>query len=208
MKPLKVLATHGEWTLRQRDNEFMVQRKGAIVSTSRNDGHELDLVRLALARISTSTPRILVGGLGFGLLLRALLDDLGDGAQVTVLEPSEAVRAWNEGPLAALHDDALHDARVRVESGDALIFLSKHRAKFDAVLLDIDAGPFDVDIDDDTSLYSIGGFSSLRASLDKGGRLAIASRTTQPGINKRLRECGFQATAEKVNERFIFTGDV
>jgi predicted membrane-bound spermidine synthase len=97
---------------------------------------------------------------------------------------------------------------VLVESGDALVFLSKHRAKFDVVLLDIDAGPFDVNIDDDTSLYSIGGFSSLRASLDKGGRLAIASRTTQSGINKRMRECGFHATAEKIDERYVFTGDL
>lgn len=208
MKPLKVLATHGEWTLRQRDNVFMVQQQGRIVSTLKRDGHEVDLVRTGLARVSTSAPRILIGGLGFGLLLRAVLDDVGDGAEVTVLEPSEAVRAWNEGPLAELHDNALADDRVHVEAGDALVFLSKHRAKFDAVLLDIDAGPFDVDVDDDTSLYSIGGFSSLKAALDKGGRLAIASRATQAGINKRLRECGFHATAEKVGERYVFTGDL
>lgn len=208
MKPLKVLATHGEWTLRQRDNVFMVQHQGRIVSTSKQDGHEADLVRMGLARTSSSAPRILIGGLGFGLLLRAVLDDVGDGARVTVLEPSEAVLAWNEGPLSELSNDAVHDERVEVESGDALVFLSQHRAKFDVVLLDIDAGPFDLNVDDDTSLYSIGGFSSLKASLDKGGRLAIASRTTQAGINKRLRECGFQATAEKVGERYVFTGDL
>ena len=74
MKPLKVLATHGEWTLRQRDNVFMVQRAGRVVSTSKQDGHERDLVRMGLARVSTSAPRILIGGLGFGLLLRAVAE--------------------------------------------------------------------------------------------------------------------------------------
>lgn len=208
MKPLKTLGTHGAWTLRQRDQTFMVQHEGRVVLSSRNDGHEDDLVRLGLARVMSASPRVLVGGLGFGNLLRGVLDRVTDGARVTVLEPSEAMLAWNRGPLAELSGNALEDDRVNVHGGDVLAFLAKHRQAFDVVLLDLDAGPFDVDVKDETSLYSLGGLTCIRAALAPGGRVTAASRNTHPGFNKRLRECGFTASVEKVGERLYFFGDV
>lgn len=186
----------------------MVQHEGRVVFSSRNDGHESDLVRLGLMRVQSASPRVLLGGLGFGRLLRATLDEVGDGARVTVLEPSEAMLAWNQGPLAELSGNALEDDRVTVHGGDALTYLAKHRAAYDVVLLDLDAGAFDVDADDDLSLFSLGGMTCIKAALGPGGRVAAASRTTQPGFNKRLRACGFEATAEKVGERLYFLGDL
>ncbi len=208
MKPLKTLGTHDGWTLRQRGDDFMVQHEGRIVLTSRRDGHESDLVRFGLARALRSEARVLVGGLGFGFLLRAVLDDVGDAARVTVSEPSKAVLAWNRGPLAELHGNALDDDRVKVETGDVLAYLATHRGAFDAVLLDLDAGPFELDVRDETSLYSLGGLTCIRAALASGGRVAVAARSTHPGFNKRLRECGFEASVEKVDDRLYFLGDV
>jgi spermidine synthase len=208
MKPWKVLATEGKWTLRQRDTEFMVQENGKILVTSRSHGGEVDLARIGCARIMGAAPKVLIGGLGFGFTLRAALDALPDLGKIIVSDPSAAVVAWNQGPLAKMHGDALGDPRVTVEVGDVQRVLSKHRGGFDVVLLDLDNGPFPVDIRDQESLFSIGGMSSVRASLKSGGRLAVWSATTHPGFNKRLREVGFTASVEKTGSSLVFIGDV
>lgn len=211
MKPWKVLATEGKWTLRQRDSEFMVQADGKILVTSRSHGGEGELARIGCARVMGASPRVLIGGLGFGFTLRAALDALPDLAKVIVNEPSEAVVAWNRGALASMHGNALEDPRVTVAVGDVQRILSKHRGGFDVVLLDLDNGPFPVTLDDQESLFSIGGMSSVRASLKTGGRLAVWSATTHPGFNKRLREVGFKsASVEKtgMGQHLVFIGDV
>lgn len=210
MKPWKTLATDGKFTLRQREREYMVLSEGKILMSSRQHGAEKDLARIGCARIETDVPKVLVGGLGFGFTLRAALDIAPDLAKVTVSEPSKAVVEWNRGALASLNGHALDDPRVTAEVGELQRVLSKHRKGFDVMLLDIDNGPFAVDIDDDQSAYSIGGLSSMRASLRSGGRLAVLSGGTHPGFNKRLTEVGFTASVQYVGDGdgLVFIGDV
>lgn len=208
MKPWKTLATDGKYQLRQRDREFMVLESGKILLTSKSKGLEPDVARLAFARLSVDAPRVLVGGLGFGALLRAVLDVGPDLMEVTVCEPSKPVMAWNEGPLADFNGHALEDPRVEVEVGDIQAVLSGHRRGFDVALLDLDNGPFEVNVQDDLSLYSIGGLSSVRASMRAGGRLVVASAGTHPGFNKRLTSVGFQASVEPLGQgHLVFIGD-
>ncbi len=210
MKPWKTLATDGKFTLRQREREYMVLAEGKILMNSRQHGAEPELARIGIARIATASPKVLVGGLGFGFILRAALDVAPDLAKVMVNEPSKSVVEWNMGTLASVNGNALEDPRVIVEVGDVQRVLSKHRRGFDVILLDIDNGPFAVDIDDDLSLYSIGGLSSVRASLRSGGRLAVLSGGTHPGFNKRLEEVGFSASVQYVGggDSLVFIGDV
>lgn len=209
MKPWKTVATDGKFSLRQREREYLVLCEGKILMSSRHHGAEAALARIGFARLDTATPRVLIGGLGFGFTLRAALDVAPDLTKVTVNEPSKAVVEWNRGTLASLNGHALDDPRVTVEVGDIQRVLSKHRHGFDVILLDIDNGPFAVDIDDDQSLYSIGGLSSVRASLKSGGRLAVVSAGTHPGFNKRLTEVGFSASVEYgAGDSLVFIGDV
>lgn len=210
MKPWKTVATDGKFSLRQREREYLVLSDGKILMSSRHHGSEGELARIGFSRLATDTPRVLIGGLGFGFTLRAALDASPDLARVTVNEPSKAVVEWNRGPLASLNGHALDDPRVTVEAGDVQRVLSKHRRGFDVILLDIDNGPFAVTVDDDQSLYSIGGLSSVRASLKSGGRLAVVSAGTHPGFNKRLVEVGFSASVEYVSggDALVFIGDV
>lgn len=208
MKPWKTLATDGKFTLRQREREYMVLENGKILLSSRQHGEEPELVRVGCARLATDTPRVLVGGLGFGFILRAALEYLPDGAKITVNEPSKTVVEWNRGPLATVNDHALEDPRVSVEVGDVQTVLSRHRHEFDVVLLDLDNGPFAVDVKDDLSLYSVGGLSSVRASLGSGGRVAVLSVSTHPGFNKRLVSVGFAASVVTAGESLVFVGDV
>ena len=210
MKPWKTLATDGKFSLRQREREYMVLHEGKILMSSRHHGAEPELARIGMAHVDAQSPKVLIGGLGFGFTLRAALDAAPDLARVTVNEPSKAVVEWNRGPLASLNGHALDDPRVTVEVGDVQRVLSKHRRGFDVILLDIDNGPFAVDIDDDQSLYSIGGLSSVRASLKSGGRLAVVSAGTHPGFNKRLIEVGFSSSSVEYvggGDSLVFIGD-
>lgn len=208
MKPWKTLATDGKFTLRQREREYMVLENGKILLSSRQHGEEPELVRVGCARLMTETPKIFVGGLGFGFIVRAVLDQLHDGAKVIVNEPSKTVVEWNRGPLATVNQHALEDPRVSVEVGDVQTVLSRHRHEFDVALLDLDNGPFAVDVKDDLSLYSVGGLSSVRASLAPGGRVAVLSVSTHPGFNKRLVSVGFAASVVTAGESLVFVGDV
>jgi hypothetical protein len=209
MKPWKTLAADGGWTLRQRGEEFLVQVDGRVLMNSRRHGSEEALARIGCARLVSSSPSVLVGGLGFGFTLRAALDVLGPTASLVVSELSEAVVQWNRESVAALAGRPLEDPRVRVETGDIQRRLRQSRTRFDVVLLDVDNGPFGLS-DDNTSLYGLVGLATLRAAMRQGGRLAIWSAGPQGGFLRRLREAGFRPSVEKPGDgkHLIFIGDV
>lgn len=162
MKPFRLLdcvvSRDGrELTLYQRGDAFYIQIDGYDLMSSRAHGSEDALARLALEALGTGgrglragranqAPRILVGGLGMGFTLRAVLDLLdgvpaGSSAgeagprspardagparrpgdpepEVVVAEAFPAVVEWNRGPLAHLAKRPLGDPRVRVVEGD------------------------------------------------------------------------------------------
>jgi predicted membrane-bound spermidine synthase len=210
MKPWKVIATEGKWTLRQRGDEFMVQSEGRILHSSKRHGSEDQHARIGCARLVNEGPKVLLGGLGFGFTLRAVLDVLPVGARVTVAEPSQAVVDWSRGAVAQLADSPLDDPRVNVVVGEVLRVLPKHRGAFDVILLDYDMAPVMASSMAYSNLYDLGGLSSLRASLKKGsGRVAVFSAGPQPGVTKRMKEVGFTPNVQKTNDGkyLVFVGD-
>lgn len=209
MKPWKTLATQGAWTLRQRGEEFLVQVEGRVLMNSRRHGSEEALARIGCARVISSAPSVLVGGLGFGFTLRAALDVLGPGASVVVSELSDAVVQWNREAVAPLAGRPVEDQRVQVETGDIQRLLRRSRARFDVVLLDVDNGPFGLSTDENESLYGLVGLTTIRAALRPGGRLAIWSAGPQGGFLRQLREAGFRPSVEKPGDgkHLIFIGD-
>jgi spermidine synthase len=211
MKPWKVLATDGQFSLRQRGHEFMIQVEGKILMTSKRHGSEEELARIGCARtIVTEKPQVLVGGLGFGFSLRAALEFLPFNARVTVSEISSSVVEWNRTALAEVTENALEDPRVAVEVGDIHALLAKKSQGFDAILLDIDNGPFGISLANNQTMYGLGGLSLLRSALRPGGRLAIWSASGQGGFVKRMDEVGFKGSAHKTadGKHLIFVGDL
>ena len=139
--------------------------------TSRAHGSELALASLACrdlaAQTGRSRPRVLIGGLGFGYTLRAALDSLPPGAEVSVWELSAMVLAANQGEVASLAGRPLGDTRVSVTQGDVRQALGKER--FDAILLDVDDGPASFSLQRNRGLYSDPGLALLARSLVPGG---------------------------------------
>src|ERR1700761_355586 len=109
MLPWKVIdagpSAEGTLELRQRGaRDFLITVGGRVLMTSMAHRSEDTLARLTCEALAdVARPRLLVGGLGMGLSLRAALDRLGAQARVTVVELDPRVVAWCRGPLAELN---------------------------------------------------------------------------------------------------------
>jgi spermidine synthase len=211
VKPLKTIATAENWILRQRGDEYLVQRDGRMLLTSKRHGSEDLLAYVGCARLDAGeTAKVLVGGLGFGFTLRATLAAMPRRAKVVVNEPSKALATWNQELVGHLTNNPLLDERVTLEVGTLRKTLNTHQGEFDAIIMDVDDAAFAVSMNETLGLYSVAGLSSLRLGLRKGGRLAIWSPGPQSGFVNRLKEVGLTPSVQKPEEgkHLIFVGDL
>src|SRR5688500_11520531 len=105
----------GSWLeLRRHDTEYVFAMDGFTLMTSRIHDSEDQLAKLAFER-STPGARVLVGGLGMGFTLRAVLDRLPLDGLVAVAELVPEVVAWNRAELGEVTGRPLEDSRVSVE---------------------------------------------------------------------------------------------
>jgi spermidine synthase len=178
-----------ELVLARRGDEWVVRAAGRVLMSSRAHGSEEALASLGLAAVAR--PRdVLVGGLGLGFTLRAVLDLLPATARVTVAELVPAVVTWNRGPLAALAGRPLEDPRVRVEAIDVGDAVARAREAWDAVLLDVDNGPCALAHAANDRLYGREGARALRAALRPGGAVAVWSAGQDSAFLGRLADAG------------------
>lgn len=178
----------GPLELRQRaEKDFMITIAGRVLMNSLQSRSEVALGEAACAPIAGKPrPRVLIGGLGMGITLRAALDTLPPGAQVTVVELNPAVERWCRGPLAPVNRDALEDPRVQVLIEDVGVVLTRSPGvNLDAIMLDLYEGA-----DDPT--YSEVSLALAHAALTKNGILAIWSEDTDPRFERRMRRTGFR----------------
>jgi len=206
VKPTETLARErtpegDELVLSRRDGAYSLSVGGQELMTSRVHGSEEALARLACAAIAErKTPRVLIGGLGFGYTLRAALDHLPRGAAVTVCEVFASLLNWNRGLLGDLAGRPLEDRRVKAVRADVQTLLDGLE-RFDAILLDVDNGPEAFTLRSNDSLYTAEGLGRLSRSLTIGGVLAVWSSSPSPEFLRRLKKAGFEAKAENVPTR-------
>jgi spermidine synthase len=187
----------GELVLSERDGTFVIRVDGQELMSSRQHGSE---DAMATAAIGKPGPKsVLIGGLGLGYTLRAVLDRLGTGqGRVTVVELSEAVVRWNHGALAPLAAHPLADPRVTVRVEHVLATLDEQPAAFDAVLLDVDNGPSALSAPGNARIYQTAGLTSVRKALRPGGRVVVWSAGPDAAFLTRLHAAGFEATSRVV----------
>ncbi|MBD9451216.1 MULTISPECIES: hypothetical protein [unclassified Rhizobium] len=190
----------GELRLKQRGSEFSIMLGSNELMNSRLSGSEEALARLSREKIAgRARPNMLIGGLGMGFTLRAALSALPEDASVTVAELVPAVVQWARGPMSAVFQGCLDDPRVAIHHGDVGELIRQSKAKFDAILLDVDNGPDGLTRRSNDSLYDFAGLRSARDALRPGGVLAVWSSGPDAGFTRRLRDCGF--AVEAVNTR-------
>lgn len=184
--------------LRQRaEGEIVLSIGGRVLMNSVSQRSEQALATLGCARVP-ATGRVLVGGLGMALTLRAALDALPPTASVTVAELDPTIVGWCRGPLAPLTNGAVDDPRVTVVVGDvARVIASAERGAYDAILLDLYEGPHGATQRRDDPFYGHDALLRARSALAPRGTLAVWAEDPDPAFPVRFGKAGFDVTVHR-----------
>jgi len=181
------------------DCRIVLSGRGALMSTRRHASEDA-LGTLPVALLDRpDDARVLIGGLGMGFTLAAVLAATGPDARVVVAELVPSVVEWNRGALGAYSGHPLDDPRATVHDGDVCDLLRSPEPRYDVIVLDVDNGPEAISASGNDWLYSPAGISSARASLHPNGVLAYWSATPDQRFARRLRDSGL-----RVSERAVF----
>jgi spermidine synthase len=191
----------GELLLYQRGDEFSIEVagiSGELMSTAIH-GSEDALAELALQRLRTpSEAHVVIGGLGMGFTLAAVLRLVGNQGKVIVAELVPEVIKWNQGPMGERSGSPLKDPRTIVHQGDVLELIRAGNGSYDAILLDTDNGPEGLTQARNNRLYSHRGLRSAFDALRPGGVLAVWSTDPNAAFTRRLGMAGFRVEEQKV----------
>ena len=188
-------------TLSLHDGHYYIEVGGHTLMSTRSPGSERALADLAVREVASTSPRVLIGGLGLGFTLGAALDLLPSSATVVVAEFFETIVDWNRKFNFESAIDRLEDPRVVVEVIDLVEYLRQIDKPFDAILLDVDNGPHALSLASNKRLYDRLGLIRLKQALNPGGILAIWSAAGSSAFEKLLAEVGFEARSEAVRSR-------
>jgi len=178
-------------SLHSHDNHFCIRVNGQDLMHSATASSELQLGELATEGLQARPARILIGGLGLGFTLKAVLEKSGPDLAVEVAELFPAVVEWNRTFLAGLNGALLADPRVKILVEDVAHALSRASASYDAVLLDIDNGPTAMVQANNAGHYRAQGIQRIARALKPGGRAAIWSARPDHAFETRLARAGF-----------------
>ena len=192
----------GALELRQRgERDFLIMLGPQVLMNSLSHRSEASLGALGCAHLAGRPgARVLVGGLGMGFTLRAVLDALGPDAHVDVAELNPVVAGWCKGPLAPLTGGAATDPRVTIHVGDvtdAIRVVATPATRYDAIVLDLYRGPHPKSEPVSDPLYGSRAIDRARAALRPGGVLAVWGEVWDAAFERRLRAAGFDVTGER-----------
>lgn len=194
------VAGGSEFVLARHDDEWIVRVDGRTLMSSRLHDSEEAMAEHALERCD-DPESVLVGGLGLGFTLRAVLDRVGPETRVTVAELVPQLVSWNRTHLVELHDHALEDPRCEVVVGDVLETIRPASRAFDVILLDVDNGPVALSSEGNQRLYNDAGVRSCYQALRPGGVLAVWSAGPNARFEKRMASAGFIVDVLRVAAR-------
>ena len=186
-------------TLFAHDTDRMIRVGGIELMSTRQHHSEVRLGELACEGLAEAkAPRVLIGGLGLGYTLRAVLRGLPADAEVIVAELMPAVVRWNRDPSLGLGADCLADDRVTIVEGDVADCLREGAGRYDAVILDVDNGTSALTTRGNDRLYRATGVGQVRRALSPGGCAAYWSAYDDPAFVELLEASGFEVGVERV----------
>jgi len=221
-KPWKTIESittdEGVLELRQRDDrDFLITVGGQVLMNSMANRSEVVLGELGCKQLKKHpAPRVLVGGLGMGYTLKAVLDSLPATAQVVVAELNPVVLTWCRGPLATLTDCAANDPRVSVEIANVADLIRRAAKavpteRYDAIIFDLYKGPHHRTDARNDPLYGSRAIGLAREALKDKGVFAIWGENYDDGFVKRLRTAGFKVSSQRPGRgglrHVVFVGD-
>jgi spermidine synthase len=175
----------GELVLRRRyDGALELRANGVFVMDTVETSTERALATRALA-LHPGPAAVLVGGLGLGYTLGAVLED-DRVARVTVAEIEGALVGWmRDGTVPGA--DLLADPRVTVAVGDvADVLRDSPGSTYDLVLLDVDNGPGYLVHDANADLYEAPALEQARRATRPGGTVVVWSAAEAPELEATM----------------------
>ena len=199
----KANTADGVLELRKRgEGDFLILINNRVLMNSSANRSELALGELACREVAARPrPRVLIGGLGMGLTLRAALDSLPATARVVVAEINPAVVTWCHGPLAEVSGKAADDPRVFVVNDDVAAVIAKAAGpgseRYDAIIIDLYEGPHAGTEASNDPFYGSRALKQTAAALSSGGVFSVWGEAPDTAFEKRLRAAGFMVTAQR-----------
>lgn len=195
------VADGGELVLARRgDDEWVVRIDQRLLMTNRMHDSEIALAERALEYL-TDVQSVLVGGLGLGYTLRAVLDRVPENAEVTVVELVPELAEWNRKHLGALNEHPLDDPRCSVVIDDVFDLIKRSPGEFDVILLDVDNGPRALTQAKNQRLYDRAGVRACRKALRPGGVVGVWSAGPNAKYERQLQGNGFDVEVLRVHAR-------
>lgn len=179
-------ASGDDIVLRQRGEIYEIRYNGIELMSNLNYQSEIQLAMRSMRRLDFQARRVLIGGLGLGYSLRALLDLSAPETEVTVCEIIPEVVMWNQGQLAHLAGSPLDDPRSRLVIGDVRDHLASSMGRYDLILLDTDNGPDFVVRPENEGLYQDRGIAGVAEALTPRGIAAFWSATASRRFESTL----------------------
>lgn len=193
-------ADEGLLELRKRGKgDFLITIGPQVLMNSKAQRSEMALGRLGCKKLKNPlNPRVLVGGLGMAITLRAVLDELPETAEVVVAELNPKIYEWCLGPLAELTDGAAADGRVTVAIDDVAELVKKSASEsFDAIIYDLYRGPGPQTDRRNDPFYGSRAIEQCRQALKKNGVFAVWGENPDAGFESRLVSAGFAVCCER-----------
>ena len=194
----------GVLELRRRgERNFLILINNRVLMNSSANRSEIALGELSCKQAATRLrPRVLIGGMGMGLTLRATLDSLPKTAQVVVAELNPAVVKWCRNHLAELTGNAVNDPRVTVKIDDVSVVIKKAAQangaeRFDAIILDLYEGPHAGTAAANDPFYGNRALKATAAALSAGGVFAVWGESPDAAFEKRLTAAGFTVDVQR-----------
>lgn len=174
--------------LRERaDGALELRANGVFVMDTVETSTERALATRAL-ELSGQPASVLVGGLGLGFTLEAVLAD-DRVARVSVVEIEPALVGWMRDGTVPHGPALLADPRVQVEVADIADALrSAPPSEHDLVLLDVDNGPGYLVHDANAALYRAPLLGEARRVTRPGGMTVVWSAAEAPGLAEAMRQ--------------------
>ena len=180
------------------DCTIVIAGRGELMSTRKHASEDaLGSLPCRLLK-NADAANVLIGGLGMGFTLAAVLAATGARSRVVVAELVPEVVEWNKGQLGTYSNYPLNDDRTTVYHGDVSDLLGAGEQRYDVIALDVDNGPEALSSSGNDWLYSVEGISCARECLNENGVLAYWSATPDIRFASRLRECGLKVSEQSV----------
>lgn len=180
------LARDGNLVLRRReDGSLELRANGIFVMDTVETSTERALATRALA-LHPAPVHVLIGGLGLGFTLEAVLDD-PRVRQADVVEIEPALVAWLRHGVVPHGPELLADPRVAVTVADVTDALRDAQpSTYDVVLLDVDNGPGYLVHDANAGLYEAPALDAARRATRRGGMVVVWSAAEAPELGTTM----------------------